>query len=508
MPPESFTGLTATPDFDHAKARRLLLREGFYSEAFTALTGGAFLTGMALYLGAGPVALSLLFALPLVGQAAQVVAPYLEAALQTRRGFVVPALIVGRALWAIPALLVLFGARGQGALLLSLLATFALALVTMVGINGWTAWMSEVIPTKHRASLFGARAWAVAASTLIAAPLCAWLLDMGRDAGVEGPVLGAIGLLAVGCGVAGALVLKGFPDMPPMRLVAPNPLGLLQELYRDDRYRRVWKTFVSWNFAVGIPYAFWAKFMLTELRMSFFLVVLHTMVVLLVRLACNGAWARLIDRYGNQAVLVFSAFGCSVIPLIWTQPRPDFLIPVWVDAVVAGIFWTGFNQAAFIQPMLVTRAETRSMGLALFHAGVGISCFLGTVLGGAVMEVVSDWGREGYYVLFLSSSALRAASGLYGRRLVPDNVRLRGVAQHFFVTGWLERPIVGRTVFVGREQPGHEGEGAGHEGEGSGRKGREAADDGRQVGQEGEAAGIAKRVVVVGGTCESGDDAK
>ena len=85
----------ATPGEEMMRApyERWLLTEGFLGEVFVTLTGGVFLTGLALLLGAGPVALALLSALPFLGQVGQLAAPPLERRLGSRRRFVVPAMI-------------------------------------------------------------------------------------------------------------------------------------------------------------------------------------------------------------------------------------------------------------------------------------------------------------------------------------------------------------------------------------------------------------------------------
>src|SRR4051794_28892318 len=90
-------------------AAEVILAEGFFSEIFGALTGGAFLTGLARCLGAGPLALACIMALPVLGQLAQCVAPRLQRTLGSYRKGVVQCAVISRCLWLIPAFMPLFG---------------------------------------------------------------------------------------------------------------------------------------------------------------------------------------------------------------------------------------------------------------------------------------------------------------------------------------------------------------------------------------------------------------
>lgn len=320
------------------RALRLVRLEGFLGEVFTSLTGSAFLTGLALWLGAGPLALGLLVALPFMAQVAQLLAPILERRLQSRRRFVVPAFVLGRLLWLVPAGLAAAGWRGNDALLLAMAALFAMALIGMVGVNGWTSWMADLVPAGQRARLFG-----------------------------------------------------------------------------------------------------------TRLRMNFLLIGLHASVVLATRMLMTRWWSRAIDRVGSVRVLIGSSFGAAIVPLLWMWPTADRLWPIWVEAVISGVFWTGFNQAAFLQPLAVLAPAERSHGLALSDICTGAALFVASLLGGVVLhgfgtEIVAGQtllDATGFYVLFALSTLIRLFVAMLALRLTEPDVAL-----HRFLFDFMGRGIL------------------------------------------------------------------
>src|SRR5512143_862464 len=82
--PEALSGVPLSPSAVR-RALRLSIVEGSLSNIHITATGGAFLTGFALLLGAGDFELGLLAALPFVGQLFQFVGAYLEERLGERR---------------------------------------------------------------------------------------------------------------------------------------------------------------------------------------------------------------------------------------------------------------------------------------------------------------------------------------------------------------------------------------------------------------------------------------
>jgi hypothetical protein len=119
--------------------------EGFFTDAFSTLTTGAVLAGFALSLEAGPIAMSLLWGLPYLAQLGQLAVPFLERRRPSRKSYMVPAVVFGRLLWLVPTGLVAAGLHGTGALVAAMAAVLCMAFLNMLGQNGVSAWLAEIV---------------------------------------------------------------------------------------------------------------------------------------------------------------------------------------------------------------------------------------------------------------------------------------------------------------------------------------------------------------------------
>lgn len=391
---------------------QLVLAEGFFGEVFNALSGGAFLTGLARELGAGALGLSFIMALPALAQIAQCFAVRVQRRLRSFRGVVVPCTITLRLLWLIPALMPALGFYGRCPLCLAMAVIFILTSLGMIATHAWTAWMADIVEPGERARLFGRRTKAVSLATLLVSPAGALLLDHNKGTTLEAVSYALLGLLAVGAGLMGSLMSRRLPDAVPHPSCYAHLKDFVAELPKRRSYLRILVFFALWACAIGFPAPFWSLYMLETLHMSFLLICLHDALLLVVRLLCSGWWSRRIDRVGTQRVLVACSLVIALNPLIWLLPTPNHYWPVWCEAIFGGIFWTGFNQAAFIHPLLSLQKEERGYGLAVLNLATGVTQFLASIAGGLVMKAVGSDLMFGYETLFIVSACLRGLAGL------------------------------------------------------------------------------------------------
>lgn len=435
------------PGLQDRSALQLIRTEAFAGELFVSLSGSTFLTGLALYLGAGPLQLGLLIALPFVGQVAQLIAPMLERRLQSRRRFVVPAFVIGRLLWLVPGALALFTVRGGTGLALAMLATFLVAWSNMVGINGWTAWMADLVPATHRARIFASRSAVVALATMLALPAGTAWLDYCRHLHREGFGHAVLAVVAVCSGVVSALTLARVPDARPVPHLDSEPISLTRRLFQRRQFRQVVSLFAAWNLSIGLPAAFFTLYMLRNLGMSYFLVGLHASIILAMRMVVHRPWARAIERVGGQHVLIASAFGAALVPILWMLPTREALWPIWLEAIYAGIFWTGFNQAAFLQPIAVLAPAERSHGLALYNVCTGMAMFVASMLGGVFLHALGTEGSTGFFLLFGMASAIRLFVAMLALRLSEPSTSVHSFLFRF--AGYGSREIDRRQTGAG-----------------------------------------------------------
>jgi hypothetical protein len=406
--------------------------EGFFTDAFSTLTTGAVLAGFALSLEAGPIAMSLLWGLPYLAQLGQLAVPLLERRLPSRKSYMVPAVVFGRLLWLVPTGLVAAGLHGTGALVAAMAAVLCMAFLNMLGQNGVSAWLAEIVPSEQRPRTFAPRHRAAAAATLVLSPLVALVLDR-FDAPDSRPLaFGAIGVTTALLGAAGGLTLLRWPELPrattgPDPSPGPTYLAQVREVAREPGFRR-WLMFcVAWNFNIGLPLAFWQVFMQQRLGMSFLAISGLVVIQLSVRMASTRFWAERIARHGARRILAACALALCIMPIEWCFVRPDFLAIVFWDSVLSGFLWSGFLQAFFILPMELLPEPRRSLGLGLAAFAGGATLFVATLLGGAFMRAVGTESLDGFRVLFATAAVLRIGSGRLAFRLFSPDSTPRGV---------------------------------------------------------------------------------
>ncbi len=405
-------------------------REAAYAQVFISLTGGAFLTGLALFLGASDFEIGVVAALPFIAQAAQLLSPWLMPIAGGRKKITMLGLTAGRLLW-LPLIPVLFlsGAWRLNVLFAILLLS---SVATMLATPAWFSWMADIVPRRIRGRFFGTRSAVIAVATLIATVGGSVALDMLLSRDMEAAGFGLLLALALVAGFWALRVMQRLPDSnsrtEPIRY---NLKEMLKPL-SDTKFRGLLKVFFTWNLSIGLSAGFFAPHMLLNLKMSFFQIGVYSAGATLVAIATNRPWGKLIDRFGPRAVLTTCAAGISLIPLVWLFPRADYLWVLIPEAIYSGLLWTGFNLAAFTIPLDKSPRERRPAYLAMFAVITGIAFFIGSVLAGFIADVYDDLafvvGAQtivNYHILFVISAVMRMlTAGLLASLRSPAEIRL------------------------------------------------------------------------------------
>ena len=399
--------------------------EGAFAQAFILWTGGVFLIDFGRRLGADEAMLGVLAALPFLAQVVQLVtAGIYERAGAARAAITRRTLLAARLLWVVPAALALWGPRDGAALTFYLAVVFVSAVLSTTGAHGWTSWMVDLVPRRVRGRYFGFRS-AVGTTVAVAVGVGGgWLLD-ALEARRGGLGFATVYLLAVLAG-AGAWVAYRFQHHPvPRREPTPPPLrALWREVFARPENRRIFTFFAVWNVALGVSVPFWQDFMRTVLGMPAWQIGLQNNVGAVIGVALAPVWGRLIDRVGARTVLLFNAAAIALIPFLWLFCTPDRVYPVWIDAVVTAVFWTGFNLTALNVPLSAAPARGGAVFLGAFAAVTGLGMGLASLAGGAVAKVLGPGPHDVlgmslavHQVLFLASGVLRFAAFPFAMRL-------------------------------------------------------------------------------------------
>ena len=427
----------------HGRLRASLdasVAEGAAAEVFGACAGGAVLTGWALYLGASPMVIGLLAALPVASQMIQLPAAWLTQRLGAKP-LAIAAIGASRLIW-LPLVAVPFVHLTPATALAVFVAIVTLAgLFGVVGNNAWTAWMGDLVPGAIRGRFFGRRMVFLNIAGTAASLGAGLALDVFAPLGFRGETLGALGAVACSAGFVSIWLMVAQQGPGPRQdTTAPEWTDAVRSV-RDAKARPLLVYLLGWNAAVGVSAGFFSYHMLTNLEMGFVLVAAHGILVAAVRVASAPAWGRLVDAFGARPVLVVCSFGIAVVPVIWLFVSRDRLWPIAIEAAVAGTLWGGHGIAAFDLSIGMAPRKGRPFYLAAFATAGGLGFAATAALAGLFAHTFpapvplfgSMWLNV--HVLFLLSALGRASAAWLALRI--DEPTARGVPD-------LVRTLVGR----------------------------------------------------------------
>lgn len=426
--------------------------EGGLATVFIILTGGAYVTGLALLWGANDFEIGLLAAIPFLAQFAQLPAALVIDRTGARKTISIWGAVAARQVWWLIIPLLFFPVDWRLEFLMVLFVFSGLA--TMGSTVGWLAWIADIVPDRIRGRYFGMRSVSIAAATLVATISGGVVLDFFRNRGEE-PTGFAV-IIGAGClfALAASILLGRVPDKPKDLIKVGISWSSFLEPLNNPQFRKVLKVFSAWNFAIGVSAAFFAPHMLTNLQMSFTQISLYSSAAALVAIGFNRPWGVLIDRFGCRPVIAVCALGIAFIPTVWLFPRADFLWILIPEVLLSSILWAGFNLGAFNLPIAASPRNHRTIYLAMFAVMTGAAFFVASLLGGAVAETLADFRWEiggqtliNYHLLFLASTVLRLLTAFMVLNFrEPTEVRMP-VMMHFIGYSVLKFLSVGRQIF-------------------------------------------------------------
>jgi MFS family permease len=425
--------------------------EAGFSSVFIVLSGGAFLTGLALMLGANDFEIGFLAAIPFLAQVAQLFSVFLVNRVAARKLTTSIGFLIGRQIWWIMILVLFLPISRRLEVLLAIVIVSSLT--TMLAAPAWLSWMAELVPERVRGRYFARRSIAVAVATVTATIGGGFILDHFRI--LNNDTIGFAIIIAIGgiFALAASWMLNKLPDKPRQSSPANPGLANLLEPLQNRSFRHLLLGFFFWNLAIGISAPFFVPHMLGNLSMNFTMIALYSSAAALVAVALNKPWGTVIDKFGCKPVIALCAFGIALIPLIWLLPRKGFLWILVFESIFSGALWTGFNLAAFNIPIANSPRDKRTIYLAMFAVITGLGFFIASIIGGILAKqwVFLHWqiGKQviiNYHVIFIISSFLRfMAAGLLSTFHEPAEKGLP-IMLNFMGYSVLKKLSVGRQI--------------------------------------------------------------
>jgi len=402
------------------KVQRGLSRSIFASTVgmvFFAVAMGPMLTGFALKLGATPVQIGLIGALPLIVGPVQLVAAVWLERTGKRKPLWMITTVAQRALW-VPILVlpfVLYPAHSTSAMLaLMALLLFSWALASF-SAPYWQSWMADLIPEGQSGRFWGRRTAFCNGSAMVTSLLLSPLLDHFPD---ERKFIGYAIVFGVGV-IFGELDLIIHWPVPEPAMVRTETAPTLWEAVKLPFLHRYFRGFIivqiAWAAAVWVMVPFYYVFLLENLELSYLTIAVLNALGQIAAVSTSRVWGFFCDRFGSKPVLKL----CYILML--TQPlvllfctksnAMQILVPL---AVYIGFANAGAVVAITSLVLGLPPREGKSMYIAAYNAIVQVPGAVVPVLGGLIVGAVGErtFGSglltiDAIKVLFLISAVMR-----------------------------------------------------------------------------------------------------
>lgn len=248
----------------------------------------------------------------------------------------------------------------------------------------WNAWIQEWVPYRIRGKYFGRRNGTLQISTLTFLLIAGWSLAHWNYA------IPVFQVIIVGAAFMRVFSLRWQWVSPakPRKQSAAAALSFREQLHvvLGSRSLLVFIAFGAvWSFAANCFGPFYHVFMFEQLQMSAFEVGLLATLAQLSGAFSLPAWGRLLDRYGNKAVMASSLILWQVQNFAWCFLTVEnrallYLMWLWGGATSAGFI---LGQFTLLLKLLPLRAKNLAIGVNL--ATTSLVAAIAPITGGAVL---------------------------------------------------------------------------------------------------------------------------
>ncbi len=287
----------------------VLVKEGMASQSMDALTTGTLLIGLALLLGASPLMVGFLGALPFLANIMQIPAIFLIEKFHDRRRIVLISCWVAR-LTLLGVALLYFIPSQSLALHLFLILCLIRFMGNAVAGCAWNSWMNDLIPKDRLGRFFSKR---MLIMTMVGAGLtylASVFLGFWEEHYAQGDVAPYALLFALAflCSIISTLLIGRLhhPSLKRISVGEMTQLFTYRELllpFRHENFRRLIIFMGIWSFAVNLAAPFFTVFMVNSLGYAISDVIRITVLTQLIYILTLRVWGRYSDMFSNKAIL-------------------------------------------------------------------------------------------------------------------------------------------------------------------------------------------------------------
>ncbi|MCL6628029.1 MAG: MFS transporter [Armatimonadetes bacterium] len=424
---ETIDGRSFIPADVVERAVRLSYLQTILSAVYIASTGGMFLIGYALKLGANNVQIGLMSSIPMLFVVVQLVSAAVVERGVSRRKLTVVASLLSVLGWLFIIVLPYVSSY------LSLLARIYI-LIAIISIsagfahianNARASWIGDLIPAKKRGDFFGKVFMYAGLIGTILAVVEGLILDHIKRQGISGFTW--LFLFGMAFGLVSTLLFIPQPDVP----IATNGSGvrfrtMVRQTFANKALMGVMVYAIVWSLQT-IAAPFYTTYMLRDLKMPFVGIGIINAIPTITMLLSSPFWGRMVDKYGCRPVIL----ACTMWFVPWAPVWYWLDSPVAIYAVIGPLNFLGGFAVAGVSVALntliykVTPASGRSVQLAIYTIIAVLVAAPMPALGGHLPDWLRSVGIQAdLRVTFYATMPVFVAAVWAARRIKePDSSR-------------------------------------------------------------------------------------
>lgn len=404
-----------SPYVKHSKdhGRKKFISQGAISEASTSLSG-SFVVAFAKDLGANALHIGFLSAF------SGLLAPFgnLHGSKLmehwSRRSIHIRFTILQALIWLPTFLLIFFFWKDIGKEFLPYaLIVFYSLFVYMGGVKDppTFSWLGDLVPQEIRGRYFARRSRFIGFIGLAVFLIGGFILDLFETKGYV--FIGYTLLFSI------SVALRFYSARQVHHIFSPKftlhkgyYFSFWSFIKRYDNFGKFAVFHAVFHLAIMIASPFFAYYMLNDLhfgKLTFTIVSLSTTAFSLILIPLAGKFS---DKYGNLKLLYIAGIAFPITPVIWmffTDPIALTILPGFVSGLAnaaLGIAVTNYTYDS-------TSPQKRALCVSYFSLLTGIGVFIGSLIGGMMIEYLHVTFMNTTLFVFGVAAVLRAATALY-----------------------------------------------------------------------------------------------
>lgn len=362
---------------------------------------------LALFLGATPVEIGLLVAVPtLVSSITQLWTSKVVDLTGSRLRSLVST-VAGQALCLLPIAFLPCLAGSWRIGMFIVLVTFFRIFGSFISTI-WGSLTSDYLPAEERGQYFGWRSRIVGVAGILGT-IWGGVLLFSYQANLQAAGFMILVLAAAFARFLSAGLMTRMQDPPAVKKPGDHfTFFMFLRRFRESNFVKFVFYVASVMFATNLAAPFFTVYMLRDLHFNYLLFMTIRFASVVAGLVSFPIWGKHADAVGNAKILKLTSFLIPAIPLLWmVSPVPAYLVCV---EIFSGFVWGGFNLCALNFIYDATSSGKRIRCLSYFAFINGVAIFLGASAGGFLVERVPPFHGFAILTVFLISGVLRLLS--------------------------------------------------------------------------------------------------